>query len=387
MYKVSKCIYPKEKSAYMEGWILEHDRNYPFWANKFLHQMNNGSVGTAKQYAYKLCKFFNYLETYHKIDYTTATTDHLSKFFTFMSYGTHSKIINISESKVSGFTLKVYFTVIKRFYEYLHSQNKDLAVKLNKVKGKANKHSYLYGQYWEDKKSKLVIDNYFERSKLPIKYEKWYSKEQLAAILSQFNTYRDKAIFSLTCDGLRIDEVLSALMHNYDDTEGLLQLHKSKGRETGDVQRVCVLSERTRKYLDEYLFNERSLVETKLLDNGKIPPDEVFLNLKERGNSYGKPVNYNNILEIIKRSAEKAGLDPKGIRTHSGRSTKAGELFREQAKNPKLMTDNQITEIMGWKSMSSAEPYKNRQDRETAIENWKRLNKIKENRDDKRNGI
>ena len=51
-----------------------------------------------------------------------------------------------------------------------------------------------------------------------------------------------------------------------------------------------------------------------------------------------------------------------------------------QAKNPQLLTDNQILEIMGWKNMSSAEPYKNRLDKETAIENWNTLNKAKENR-------
>ena len=35
---------------------------------------------------------------------------------------------------------------------------------------------------------------------------------------------------------------------------------------------------------------------------------------------------------------------------------------------------------MGWKSMGSAEPYKNRQDRVTAVENWKRLEAAKERR-------
>lgn len=382
MYFVSNCTYPKKDGLFMDGWIIEHDEKYPFWINKFLHQMNNSSSKTAKQYAYKLCKFLNYLEEYHSIDYSYATTAHLHKFLTYMTYGTDTKIISISEARMSGFTLKGYFTVIKRFYQYLYSNNQDLGVELNVEKESPNKNSYLYGQYWEDKKVKLVIHNSTERGKAPVDYEKWYTEEEQRAILSQFNTYRDKAIFSISCDGLRIDEILSSILENYDDTNGFLDLYKSKGRETGNVNRTCVLSERSRNYLEEYLFNERAPIEEDLLNQGKVPPNQIFLNIRKRPDSYGTPVAYQNILEIIKLAAKKAGFDPKRIRTHSGRSTKAGELFREQAKNPQLLTDNQIMEMMGWKDMSSAEPYKNRQDKETAIENWKTLNRAKEKRND-----
>lgn len=109
-------------------------------------------------------------------------------------------------------------------------------------------------------------------------------------------------------------------------------------------------------------------------------PTEIFLNLREREGSFGKPMAYHNALEIIKRAAKHAGLDPAKVRTHSGRSTKMEELLRQQALDPASLTDNQILDIMGWKSMGSAEPYKNRQDRVTAVENWKRLEAAKEQR-------
>ena len=78
---------------------------------------------------------------------------------------------------MSGFTLKGYFTVIKRFYQYLYSNNQDLGVELNIEKESPNKNSYLYGQYWEDKKVKLVIHNSTERGKAPVDYENGIQKK------------------------------------------------------------------------------------------------------------------------------------------------------------------------------------------------------------------
>jgi integrase len=384
MYYVSECIYPKENGLHMDGWIIEHDRKYPFWVNKFLHLMNNSSIATARQYAYKLCKFLNYLEEYHSIEYSKATTAHLNKYITYLKYGSDSLVVNISEAKKSGFTLKGYYTVIKRFYEYLYNNNQDLAVEL-KIESSSNKRSYLYGQQWESKKVKLIIENSFERSKAPIQYEKWYTNEQKEAILSHFNTYRDKSIFSMTCDGMRIDEVITAKLEDYDCIEGTLNLYQSKGYQAGEANRICILSEQTRKLLDEYLYNERAEIENELLSDGVIPSNTIFLNLRKRDDSYGTPVKYHNIYEIIKRAGKNAGFDPKLIRTHSGRSTKAGELFRAQAKNPESLTDNQIAEMMGWKNLSSASPYKNRQDKETAIENWKTLQRAKDERHENEN--
>lgn len=380
MYSVSKCLYPKNNSSFQDGWIIEHDTLYPFWVNKFLHQMNQGSAGTAKQYAYKLCAFLNYLESVHHITYKEATTKHLSLYLKYLRYGSPTNIINIAEENKSGFTIRFYFTVIKRFYQYLYQQDIDIGVALEESARAKNTHSYLYGQQWEETYVKLKIDDAFERGKPPVKYEKWYTEEQQAAIISNLRTYRDKAIFSISCDGLRIDEVLSAQMDLYDDSTGILQLYRSKGRQTGNVDRECLLSERSQSLLQEYFFNERDTVEAELLNDGVVPPNEIFINIKKRDDSYGTSVKYHNILEIIKRAAKKAGFDPSVIRTHSGRSTKAAELFRQQAVEPGSITDNQIQQMMGWRQMSSSEPYKNRQDRETTLANAKLLQEEKERR-------
>ena len=380
MYYVSRCVYPKSNGPFLDGWIIEHETVYPFYVNKFLHQMNQGSSGTAKQYAYKLCTFLNYLESIHKISYREATTKHLDLYFKYLRYGNPTNIIDISEENKSGFTIRLYYTVIKRFYQYLYQQGIRFQIDIETEKKSKNKYSYLYGQKWDESYAKLKIDNSFERGKPPVKYEKWYTDEQQEAIISNLRTYRDKTIFSISCDGLRIDEILSAQMDLYDNSTGILTLFRSKGRQTGNVDRECLLSERSQQLLQEYFFNERDYVEADLLSVGKIPANEIFINIKKRDETYGKPVQYHNILEIIKRAAKKSGFNPSLIRTHSGRSTKASELFRKQATDPGSLTDNQIQQMMGWKQLSSAEPYKNRQDRETTLANAKILKNAKEKR-------
>lgn len=380
MYTVRRCLYPKKNGPFLDGWVIEHDRLYPFYVNKFLHQMNQGSSGTARQYAYKLCAFLNYLEQFQNVTYREATVLHLDLYMKFLRYGKPEDISDISEESKSGFTLRNYFTVIKRFYEYLYLKDIEMNVDVEVQHKNKNVHSYLYGQKWDQVYIKLKIDDSFERGKPPVQYEKWYTEEQQEAIISNLRTYRDKAIFSITCDGLRIDEVLSAQMDLYDNATGLLQLYRSKGRQTGNVDRVCLLSERSQNYLEEYFFNEREPVESDLLSQSIVPPDEIFINLKKRDTSYGEPVQYHNVLGIIKRAASKAGFNPNVIRTHSGRSTRANELFRAQAMEPGSLTDSQIQLMMGWKHISSAEPYKNRQDRETILENAKILKQQKEKR-------
>lgn len=379
MFTVAKCIYQKSDGATLGGWIIEHPSAYPYWVNKFLHQMNTGSEQTAKQYAYKLCKYLNYLHDFSQISYEEATPRHLTNFLRYLQFGNIIPLGVVLEGQRSGHTVKNYCTVVTRFYTFLHNQGKRTKMELSEKEGLENHRSYLYGQNLLAATPKYLVETSYANGKPPIEYEKWYTDEQVEAIISNLRTYRDKAMFSISLDGLRIDEILSSQMHLYHAGEGTLKLCRSKGR-SEEAARICVLSERSRALLEEYLYNERSAVEQRLIELGRVAPTEIFLNLRERKDSFGEPMGYHNALEILKRAAKRAGLDPSKIRTHSGRSTKASELFRQQAVDPSTLTDNQILEIMGWRSMDSAEPYKNRQDRVTAIENWKRLNAAKRKR-------
>lgn len=87
MFAVERCLYPRADGDTMDGWIINHPDAYPFWANKFLHKMSMGSPQTARQYAYKLCKYLNYLQDCWHIGYADATAKHLASFLRFLQFG------------------------------------------------------------------------------------------------------------------------------------------------------------------------------------------------------------------------------------------------------------------------------------------------------------
>ena len=385
-YRVEKCLYQQSRGEPLEGYILEHTSLYPYLPNKYLHRYATRSPQTCKQYAYKLCRFLNFLEENYNVGYQDATMVHLNRFLSSLAFKTDGKIISISEGEVNGPTLERYVGVIKSFYIFLKSQDIGFSVELRETVKSKNSHSYLYGQVWSEIKINFLIDTVMKRKTVHKEYIKWYTNEQQTAIFAAFNTVRDKAIFSLTLDGLRIDEAISLRFSKYDLSDGTYELYRSKGQQTGEVERIAILSDRTIRYLEDYVFNERASVEDDFLNNDRVLTDSLFINLKNRSGEYGQPVKYHNWLGILKTAAKNAGLDPKKIRTHSGRSTRAGELYLIQAKDPKTLTDNQIKDILGWKSDNSAKPYKNRNDRDIAKENLKRLQEVRRAIDEKHSG-
>lgn len=381
MYSVKRCSYPARKGPFLTGWIIDHPDNYPYYVNKYLHVKALNSSNTAKQYAYKLCAFLNYLEKWFGIDYLHADVNHLKRFFRFIEYKNNDDITDISEYSCSVATLEAYSWAIKGLYGFLKGQLSDEdEASIKKLVG-TDLPQNLYDFNWKSAKPQFLIVDDFHKGKDPVNYIKWYSEEEKKSIMSNFSTTRDKAIFSMSFDGLRIDEILSSQCDRYDRFDGTIKLYRSKGKKSGsDETRLCVLSEESRQYLEDYLYSERSIVEQDFNQEGIIISNYIFVNLKKNSKSYGKPVQYNSFLKILKCAASRAGLDRDRIRTHSGRSTQAAALFRQQSQDPKSITDNQILEIMGWSSMKSANPYKNRQDKETTINTAKILQREKDKR-------
>lgn len=103
-------------------------------------------------------------------------------------------------------------------------------------------------------------------------------------LCSNFKTLRYEAVFCLTLEGFRIDEVLSMCLSNYNSVELLIQPTRSKRRQTAvkgyqnRLRTVRILKD-TVGTLNRYLFEERIIAE----NSSGIISDWIFLNIKGDG--------------------------------------------------------------------------------------------------------
>lgn len=221
----------------------------------------------------------------------------------------------------------------------------------------------MYGQIYEFNYMEKIVSGHAKNLKPGREYIKWYEDDQIGAILSNFNTIRDEVVFLLTLEGMRIDEVLSIKLDGVDEEEKTVQPSRSKGKQDSEEYesnkneiRIVSIPEKSFERLITYLYGERQDAEAE----SGIYDDYLFINLN-RGKNQGKPLSYYNYLKVLKRTAQRAGLDSRKIRTHSGRSTKVNQLQEHQVLYPEdNITDSMIKEILGWKSIQTIDAYKNK---------------------------
>ncbi len=333
------------------------DNHIPlFRVNQWLELKSIRKASTGREYAKRLVVFLNWLDR-QGLSFEAATNYHVQRFLHFLIFGhlQDEKILSV-RSTLSSSTFQSYITVITGFYRWLVeiSQTKML---WNSKSIRANK-SFLYGQIYNYEYSYLV-DGYAAMLKPGRDYIKWYDKETKDALCNNFLTLRDEAVLRLTFEGFRIDEVLSITLDSYNATDRIVQPTRSKGRANANRKcnplRVVALPEKTCNIIDRYIQTERATAET---ESERIS-QYLFINLNS-GRTQGTPLRYHNYLKILKRCAERAGLDPSKIRTHNGRSTKAMEFLEHQTLHPEdNITDGIIMESFGWKSFSSIDHYRN----------------------------
>lgn len=360
MFKVIKVKYTNEEEI-KEGYQIINEPNTYYRVNEFLRRQSiRGSINTCKQYAYKLCKFLNFLQAVKNKTYLEATSKDVDDFLNYLMYRIDEGIFYIKEGKVTYNSLSMYVTVIKGFYVYLNKTGFNYRIDV-KYRQQRSQFSEIHGKI-HDIEIDDFLNNLVERTKPTKDYIKWYEEDQVQSILSNLNTLRDKAIFLLSLEGMRIDEIISLRIHDYNQNKRFVELYKSKGRETGNVNRTVALPTYVCKILDDYIYNERSLVIKHSIKELKTVSSDLFLNLK-LGEHLGQKVKYRNIIQIIKTAAKNSGLNKDMIRTHSGRSTKVMELLYYQAEHPESkITDEIIRQMMGWESPSSIKPYINARD-------------------------
>lgn len=363
MFTVKKCTFSTTLGEVC-GYVIENASVDPvdlMWVNKYLHKLSNKSSKTTYQYAHRLCKFLQFLKKRGKT-YRDCTDDDIVKYMHGLQYDMSSAVVFIVEQRLSPQALAAYYYPIRGLYIYLFDCKQPVKVDIQLVM-KYRRERYLQGIAPALPSPDLVLDTAYERGAPAKDYIKWYTEEQKEALLSSLRTLRDRAIFSISLDGFRIDEILSSRESDYDQENAVLTPYRSKRKQDGSKKRSAPLSDRSVKLLKEYKINERDVVETEVEESGGKMPDEIFVVLR-RGESCGQPLKYGNFMQILKGAARRAGMDETKIRTHSGRSTRANEVVTDRAKNPGKWTDKDIRDLFGWKSDRSAEPYINRNDPE-----------------------
>ncbi|MBQ2923555.1 MAG: tyrosine-type recombinase/integrase [Tyzzerella sp.] len=357
--------------------ILDNGEREPVLSN-WVSCKSIRKISTGKEYGSRLVFYLNYINSIG-IEYPDADNEVVKKFINYVIYGGRDSANTVSMIPLVTYnTLSGYITAVTEFYKWLdnnYSSNMNFLQRTDTIHVKK---SFLYGQIYSQD-YKYLIDRYIPTLKERKEYIKWYSKEEKEQLCSHFKSLRDEAVFRITLEGFRIDEVLSMELECYDALKGLIQPMRSKGKHNAfsannNGLRVVALPEKTCRVINEYIQKERNQAE---MESGIIS-QKLFINVK-KGNDFGMPLAYRNYLKILKRCAKRAGLDPSKIRTHSGRSTKVMEYVEHQIKHPEDgITDAILMECFGWKSIESIQPYKNHNNPAIAIEIMKKLHSKEE---------
>lgn len=377
VFKVMRARMQASTSEERELWLITR-HGIPFYpVNEWLDLKSIRKTSTGKEYAHKLCVYLNFLHG-QGISFDDAVTDDVMAFLMQLMGRSYDvgDVIRL-RAPLSYSTLSKYVTVITEFYKWLEQTGVHHIWFQTMDNAKRAQKSFLYGQIGSYE-YKYIIDRHILRLNAKREYLKWYTDDEVAAICSCFLTLRDLAVFLVTLEGFRIDEVLSMQLEDYDSQAGCISPSRSKGKpdaSSGDFKhRTVFLPQSTREVLDGYLLTERAGAETQ----SGLLSQTIFINHKA-GRSQGTPLAYRNYWEILKKCAARAGLDSKKIRTHSGRSTKAMQFLEHQAAHPEdNISDAMILEHFGWKSLDSIEPYRNYNNPVIAKAVFDKLQKAKE---------
>ncbi|MCC5909501.1 MAG: tyrosine-type recombinase/integrase [Clostridiaceae bacterium] len=366
-FKVVLAKLPTGEEESIYRWFITDGGIPLFDVNEWLDEKSFKCLNTGKTYANELVKFLNFLDL-KDISYLYASNKDIKNYIKFLIYKNLYDVDVLSfKASVTYGTIRKNLSVITGFYKWLEDEVENLDVEFKrKVSQIGAKKSYYYGQIWS-KDYSSIIDVYIKTLKPTKEYIKWYTDEEIEAILSNFNNLRDKAMFLCMLEGMRIDEVISIKLEDYSSDDKELKPSRSKSKWLRSIQ----LPEATCKVIDDYIFTERADAE---IESHKII-EYLFINIK-KGKYQGLSIGYRNYYGVLKKCAARAGISPEKIRTHSGRSTKTMDLLKHQVLYPEdNLSDAQILEIMGWKSIDSLEPYRNHENKIIAKTAAEKINK------------
>ena len=325
--------------------------------NLWLEMKSMRKVSTGKEYARNLVSYLNYLNRIG-VEYSSANNHHVREFLNYLLYGDIQELqLKSPEMSLSYSTLSKYIVVITEFYKWLDQTGGTNMVFHKRKNNIRARKSFLYGQIYSYD-YRYIIDVCLLRRKGRREYMKWYDDVTKNRLSSGFLTLRDEAVFRLTLEGFRIDEVLSMTLDSYNSADRLIQPMRSKGKPDAssgyNTLRIVSLPCETCNLINRYIETERTIAENE----SRVISQNLFINLN-KGRFQGQPLSYFNYRKSLLRCAERIGLDVSLIRTHNGRSTKAMEFLEHQSIHPEDgITDIIIAESFGWSSLDSIKHYR-----------------------------
>lgn len=374
----------------MEEFNLVCKPNAPdFYTSLYVSNKSKNSKEYGITIANRLIRFLNFLFE-NKVEYWNAKDEHIQSFFLKLinfDYKTN-KIVDIPT--ISYSSLINYKNVIINFYKFLLQFTNHNVIKISDWKdNKYIETNHKLVLRWQETEKLLdaTLDLFLTKYKTSEKqYIKEYTEEEITAIYSNFKNYRNRAIFLITLHGMRIDEILSIKLKDYNPQKNTVKPNRSKGKGSSK-KRTIVLDDLVIQCIENYIIHERNIFESK--SNEYL--DYLFISMIKTDEIYKiNPYSYGAYRNSFIRAANNAGL--KNVRTHSGRSHRASQLLSLMQEGKVNLTDEIIRHIMGWKSVDSITPYVDHANEKISIKFSKdyanelnqKLNKLRNELDDKK---
>ncbi|QOP44187.1 site-specific integrase [Sulfurimonas sediminis] len=326
-----------------------------FYSSLYVSNKSKNSLDYGKGIGYILVKYFNFLLD-RNVEYWNASDEDVKAYMLYIINFDIKKNEIISEPEITYHTIQKHKETIVKFYKFLWQYSEHSVLQINKWdNNKLSEYSTALTLRWNDISSiaDATIDLFVTKHKTSSKeYILEYTDEEVKAIYSNFRNYRNRAIFLATLHGMRIDEVLSIKLKDYNPRECTVKPSRSKGKGRGR-KRTILFGDQTIGVIENYILNERNPAEVK----SKKSSEYLFVNTKAiEGEILFNEYKAASYRDSLVRAAKNAGI--KGnVRTHSGRSDKATKLVKAMVGGELNLSDEIIRHIMGWKSPESIRPY------------------------------
>lgn len=236
---------------------------------------------------------------------------------------------------------KVDFERIREYLRFIYKYNYKKTTVSRKISALRTFYKYLYREHIVESNPVTGISTPKKDKTLP----KFLSKDEIEQILNNVNIespagYRNRTILELLwATGMRISE-LSGL--NYGDLN--LEQNEIRVFGKGAKERIVLVSERAKSYLQRYIQNARSLV-AQGFNVGELREDSpVFIN------NTGYRLNPKTIRNVINSIVEKISL-PKKVTPHVFRHSFATYLIENGADL------RVVQELLGHASISNTQIY------------------------------